>query len=535
MRIAPFRTPWLPLLAATLASATLACTALGPAGSGGWDTEQRRRELERARAMTAVSERLPERDASASPGSDVGASPRRLDLSEALELADAHNRTMAAARAGVDAAAGDVAMARAALLPVATARGDYTWFSDEQTNTVDAEGLLPAGTEAPVVTVREDDFATARAAVELAIDVSGALRHGLGAAQASYRAESARAWGTRLEEQSQVAAAYFGLLEAERLRDVSARTVALHERQLADATNRYEQGRLTRNEVLVVEVALASSRQRLLRLDNAIASARRRLNQRTGLAVRASTEAAEVAGRPGLPTVDEALAAARDRNPLVQAMLEEVHAADQRLTAARRARFPRFAVGGAYDVSSADILQPNDYASGGVRVEMDLLSLRREGEIARLDAAGRRSRLLLDRTVREVEALVLDSHDRVRERLAAMDAAQVAVGQADENLRIRQVQFDEGRATSEDLLDAAELAARQRATLASALYQAHSRRAELQQLMGRPMAELVQEPATSEAADQASDVPATVAAPADDAPAGESTATSGRESGEPRR
>jgi len=40
-------------------------------------------------------------------------------------------------------------------------------------------------------------------------------------------------------------------------------------------------------------------------------------------------------------------------------------------------------------------------------------------------------------------------------------------------------QFDVGRATSENVLDAEALVAEERATLAQALYQAHTRRAEL--------------------------------------------------------
>jgi outer membrane protein TolC len=81
----------------------------------------------------------------------------------------------------------------------------------------------------------------------------------------------------------------------------------------------------------------------------------------------------------------------------------------------------------------------------------------------------------------------LGRHQAAAERLAALDAAAVAVGQAEENLRIRQEQFDSGRATSEDVLDAEALLAEQRSTLATALYEAHTRRAELQQLVGLPL------------------------------------------------
>ena len=73
------------------------------------------------------------------------------------------------------------------------------------------------------------------------------------------------------------------------------------------------------------------------------------------------------------------------------------------------------------------------------------------------------------------------------ERLAALATAEAAVGQAEENLRIREQQFGAGRAASEDVLDAEALLTAQRATLASALYQAHTRRAELQELMGLPL------------------------------------------------
>ncbi len=469
---------------------TLACQALGPSGRGGWSEARRTQELARASALSNT----------AGPAADVASGeteagqpgpPRTLDLAAALDLASRHNRNIAASAESVAAAAGGVAVARAALLPTNSVRGAYNWYSHEQTSSVDIDpSLFPPGTTLPVVTVREKDFANVSAAVRLAIDLSGELRHGLGAAQASYRAEAARAWATRLDEERAVASAYFGLLEAERLREVGLETVALHERQFADASNQFEQGRLTRNGVLVVQVALSDARQAVMQLDNTVAAARRTLNSVTGLEIDAATEARDVGARPSLPAIEQAVAAVPKHNPLVTTMLEEVQAADERLTARKRSRLPRFSAAAGYDATTADTLTPHDYGSVSASVEFDLYDFRREGEIASLDAAARRSRLLLDRTVREVEGMVRDTHDRVRERLAAIDAATAAVGQAEENLRIRQAQFDEGRATSEDLLDAAQLLTRQRAQLSAAVYRAHAYRAELQQLMGEPLSAL---------------------------------------------
>ena len=118
---------------------------------------------------------------------------------------------------------------------------------------------------------------------------------------------------------------------------------------------------------------------------------------------------------------------------------------------------------------------------------------RREAEIAEARATAERNRIEVERALRELEALVRTTQRAAEERLAALAAAEVAVGQADENLRIRRQQFDAGRATSDDVLIAEAILASERATLASALYQAHTRRAELQRLMGLPLDALTAE------------------------------------------
>ena len=100
-------------------------------------------------------------------------------------------------------------------------------------------------------------------------------------------------------------------------------------------------------------------------------------------------------------------------------------------------------------------------------------------------------RLATERQLRDLEAAVRAAQLASAERLAAYATAQRALGQAEENLRIREQQFDVGRAQSDDVLIAERLLAEQRATLATALYQAHTRRAALQRLMGLPIDDLV--------------------------------------------
>src|SRR4029453_18544984 len=141
------------------------------------------------------------------------------------------------------------------------------------------------------------------------------------------------------------------------------------------------------------------------------------------------------------------------------------------------------------------ILQPQGIGSGYVGFSWDLgTDGGREAQLAEARIQADRNRPAIERERRELERAVRDTGEAAAERLAALDTARAAVGQAEENLRIRQQQFDAGRATSEDVLDAQALLTEQRATPATALYEAHTRRPELQELMGLPLEDLASAP-----------------------------------------
>ena len=110
----------------------------------------------------------------------------------------------------------------------------------------------------------------------------------------------------------------------------------------------------------------------------------------------------------------------------------------------------------------------------------------REQRIGAARLAADENQVELETQLRALEQALRATHRSAEERLAALDTATTAIGQAEENLRIRQQQFAVGRAETRDVLDAQRLLAEQRAVLATALYEAQTRRAELQQLVGEP-------------------------------------------------
>src|SRR4030095_12142001 len=99
------------------------------------------------------------------------------------------------------------------------------------------------------------------------------------------RGEAARLWATTLEQQVVVIAAYYTVLEAEKLRTVTLQTIALRREQLTQASQRFDSGRLTKNELLVVQVGLQDAEQELRRRDLAIEEARWAFNEGLGLPI----------------------------------------------------------------------------------------------------------------------------------------------------------------------------------------------------------------------------------------------------------
>lgn len=465
-----------------MAACGLGAQLTRPEGDGGWSPERRARELK------SVAERagVPWAPVAAGEPSTPSATlSGPLTLGEALTLAATRNRRIAGAEKQLDVVREGVWDARGRLLPATTGSGRYTWYTDPLSNRVTfPPGVLPAGAN-PAITIRETEVGILNGTVSVPIDLWGELRQNLAAAQAGYRGERARVWATRLDEQVLVVRSYFRLLEARRLRVVSEQTLAAQRRQSTSAESRFEGGRLMKNELLIVQVALRNAEHELMRRDLEIADARWTLNQAIGVSVDAPTEVVDVTDRPVIPSVEEALAQTWAANPVVVALIEEQQRLEATASALARGRLPRLSGGGAVDWSSSDILQPQEIGSGFVGFSWDVgTDTRREAQIAQARIAAERNRIALEGELRGLEATVRFVHQAAAERLAALDAAEAAVGQAEENLRIREQQFDAGRATSDDVLVAEAVLARERATLATALYQAHTRRAELQQLMG---------------------------------------------------
>lgn len=264
--------------------------------------------------------------------------------------------------------------------------------------------------------------------------------------------------------------AYWNLFKAGEFKKVVDENATQVEAHLADVRNFFEQGLLTRNEVLKAEVQL--SNVKLARLDaaNSVEMTAVWLNSLIGAPLDDPIEPAATTGEleAGAQKVPEAwgdlkglVDKALGGRPELKAMDLRVKAGEAGVTLAKSGRYPQVTLtGNYYDLRPNLRLMPakNKFTSTwdlGVSVSMDLWNWNatlRQTQQAKallaqvLDGLGQ----LKDAAAVEVRQswLALKS---AGERIGV---AREAVAQAEENLRVTNERFKEGVALNSDVLDA---------------------------------------------------------------------------------
>ena len=254
---------------------------------------------------------------------------------------------------------------------------------------------------------------------------------------------------------------YLDLLEAENLLKVAEKEVERLESHLRDARSLYEEGVITKNDLLQAEVKISDAKQRLLTARNLRAVTASRLNS---ILVRPLTSDIQVEDirdvSPRLVEADRERAweAAEKQRPEIQIAEETLKALDLDKVAKESGYYPKFFLRGGYDYTE------NRYQmhEGNWSVTLGMgINLFRGGEtsaeLSKIESERMRlieeKNKLVDDIKLEVEKYLLDAKT-ARERV---DVTRDAVAQAEENLRINRIKYAEGVGTATEVLDAVSL------------------------------------------------------------------------------
>jgi outer membrane protein TolC len=268
---------------------------------------------------------------------------------------------------------------------------------------------------------------------------------------------------------------YLRLLEATDLTSIAEQTIRDIEEQARTAKALVAAGTLIEADYLRTQVALAQARQDLLRSQAQVGSSRALLAAVLGLPV--STELApEPVDRNALPELpaspEEAMSGLEKHRPEIAAARARAEATQLARSAAWGQLLPQVSILGSYQhFDGYGPIQPTDAAFIGGTVSWNFWEWGAQYYNARAASArAAQGDLELARRRRDAEVETTQRFYDARAARASIEVAASAVAQAREAYRVARALYENGSATTTDLLDAQLALERARVNDARAIY-----------------------------------------------------------------
>jgi len=417
-------------------------------------------------------------------------------LDQAVEYGLEHNPLIRAADEDFRAADQGVSAARAGFLPRLDTFYTYTNWQDKPYARVEQAG-------GPIVQFQTTDTNLnhwqAQLTQPLFQGFGTVAQYGM--AKEQRNVADYRKLETRLNLVRNIRNAFIQTLLGQRALQVAEASVAQLEAHLKDAAAFFAQGLTPRNDVLKAEVALANAKQQRTRAAKRLVILRSQLNRLLGLDEKTTLDLAEWSKMPApddrtdeVPSLEELSVRAEKTRPELAAISASIRETEEGARLAGSTGYPRLSLftlyyreGGNFQASENDFANDHN-AAVGVRVDWNLFEggrMRAEINQWRHRGAALKQREL--DLLKQVRLEVEDAYEQLQVARTNLATARVAVTQAEENLRITTLQYQEQIVISTEVLDAEVYLTQARTNYYQALYGYQLAWADLERAVGEPL------------------------------------------------
>ena len=402
----------------------------------------------------------------------VAQEPRVLTLENSIEIAKESNLTVQTAEQNLKTAEAQVRSARAGLLPRITANGNYTYFKDVQKSVIQAEGgfgfpmpgeemneMSPpsADNEADLIELEFGAHHNLQGTVSLTQPVFawGRYYYGYQAAKLNYQAVQREVDAAYNQLRLDVSEAFYAVLIAQEFVRVAQQSVALVEKQLGIAEASLKVGAATDFDVLRAKVQLANAKSQLVRAENAIITAKNAYKTVLNVPL---AENVSVKGTLEIPEKHRMLAleldtlieqALKNRPEVHRTQLSE-HAAHKQVDIAKTRSRPDLGLFTNYQISQNERLtQMNRIWSVGFQINIPIFDgFATRAAVQQSESALRHIQLGGTQVKVGVEFEVRNAYLNLLGAQTLIDVQREAVAQAQESVRIANLQFQNGIITT---------------------------------------------------------------------------------------
>lgn len=415
--------------------------------------------------------------------------PITLTLQESLDFAYKNSKSIKIAQENVKLTEGKVDEAIAAMLPNISGTGSYTYFikplvvMDEETISQMQEafkGMFPAmppgtgagmpptqpaaGPASPTKIEADEHNFRASATLQQPLFTWGKLINNY--KQAKLNLEAARQGLESAKQQLtfDVTKSFYGVLLAQEFVKVTEEAVGQVEKHLKTANDLFNAGVATNYDVLRASVQLANIRSQLIRAQNALRLAKEGFKMTLGLDLSAEVN---VEGKfeynPAQRKLEEFMELALENRPDLKQLQLQEKAGEKIVSIAKAGNKPNLALVSSYEANKSGRWEDDEMDWRGAKQSWNVTlalnipifdGLATRARVKQAKSGLNQIKLGKAQMMDGIQLEVKSAYLALQEAQALLDAQRETVQQAQEGLRIANLQYENGVITSVQLTDA---------------------------------------------------------------------------------
>lgn len=417
-----------------------------------------------------------------------------LTLDDSLQLALERNPFYLASREKIEEAEASVREAASRFMPSLNVQGTHTL--DEKLFVLEFPSFIPGQPPQRVSIDFTRDYQVGFS-FSLPLFTGGKLVAGFKQAEYNLRASEQSAEQSRLETIYNVKRAFYGFLLARQFVEVSKEAVDLAQKYLDNVRRLYEVGLASRFDLLRSEVQLANLKPQLLRAQNQLELAS--INLKTLLGIDLETEIevkGELAYKPVEIREEEILSRALVLRPELAQIRYQQQMAGELLRLARAVDLPTIAIGGSYNfwANYLNFKKNNwqSYYSFNLIISVPIFNgFSGSAQAAKAKAMIRSLELTEKGMIELIKAEIKQAWLNLLQAKETLFSQEKNVEQAQESLRLAELNYNEGLATFLDVSSAQVALTQARTNYSQALFDYVMALAQLEKAMGRSFDEFL--------------------------------------------
>ncbi len=228
----------------------------------------------------------------------------------------------------------------------------------------------------------EDKSLSYKTMLSIPLFTSGRISNGIDAARSGLNTAVQDEIKTVLDVKLSVADAYIGILRAKRGVEVADSNVATLSAHAKDVSNFYEQGMITKNDLLASQVSLADARQRLTQSLNTLNIANASYNRLVGRPLDQKVNIDDLSAEPVKPNIEDLTSKALTTRPELIALSEQAQALRFQAAGLSSSTWPQLALSGGFNYQQNKYQVFQDLWSATLGLKWDIF----DGGVARHNA-----------------------------------------------------------------------------------------------------------------------------------------------------